>query len=126
MPLLLGVFMENIIFAFGEDGLLSVFDDLKALQLECEGIDVESGVWDFFNYKGEPIKPNFVTPNIVKKHLFGLISSVESSQNFLFVLEENNSEPNLKSVLETIVGLEDNNHFSNIAEVKCYLEQFDK
>ncbi len=118
--------MENIIFAFGEDGILSVFDNLKALQLECEGIDVESGVWDFFNYKGDPIKPNFITPNIVKKHLFGLVSSVESSQNFSFVSEKNNSEPNLKSVLETIVDLENNKYFSNVAEVKRYLEQFDK
>lgn len=118
--------MENIIFAFGEDGLLSVFDDLKAVQLECEGIDVESGVWDFFNYKGEPIKSNFINPNIVKKHLFGLVSSIESSQNFSFVLEENNSEPNLESILSTIVGLENNNHFSNIAEVKRYLDEFDK
>lgn len=118
--------MENIIFAFGEDGLLSVFDNLRAVQLGCEGIDVESGVWDFFNYKGEPIKPNFINPNIVKKHLSGLVSSVESSKNFLFVLEENNSEPNLKSILSTIVGLENNKHFSNIVEIERYLNKFDK
>ncbi len=115
--------METIIFALGEDGVLSVFNDLHEVRLECEGIDVESGVWDFFNYQGKSVRPYFNSPNIIRKHLFGMLKSVESSQNFSFVL--NDSEPDLGLLLDDISYLEDNKHFNSIAEVKSYLEKID-
>jgi len=89
--------------------------------MRCEGIDVESGVWDFFGENGEPLTPVFRTPNEVASHLFGLFSTVKSSQDFEFAAAKG-SEPWLKDCLSPNVVLEPSGPFSSMEEVRAYLE----
>ena len=43
-----------ILFVFVEDGTLFIAEDLAAVRRECEPIDVESGVYTFYDGAGRP------------------------------------------------------------------------
>ena len=115
--------MENLIFAIGEDGTLEVFDNIFSVRRDCEGIDVESGVWDFFDAKGTPLKPVFHHPNRVEKFLFGLFTSITSSQKFDLVPDSTKAQPDLLACLAAITILEKNDYFSDVASVRTYLQK---
>lgn len=106
-----------MIFALGEDGTLDVFADLLAVQRSCEGIDVESEVWSFFDDRGRPLRAVFSHPNRVTT-LFGVITSVASGV-FQLVPVEDGSEPGLLSCLEGVT-LAPNPHFASLADVRRY------
>jgi hypothetical protein len=112
-----------VIFALGEDSVLEIFENLQQVQTACEGIDVESGVWDFYGDNGEPLIPVFVTPNKVSSHLFGLFSTVVSSQNFDLKPVTGDTEPWLLRCLGPDTPLEPNPWFSSLSQVRTYLEQ---
>ncbi|MDP2204733.1 MAG: hypothetical protein Q8K65_00325 [Alphaproteobacteria bacterium] len=84
-----------MIFGYGDDGVLEVFESVADVRRDCEGIDVESGTWDFFDAAGLPLKPVFRVPNKVEKHFFGMFTSVVSSQEFDLVPVTDGSEPAL-------------------------------
>lgn len=77
-----------MIFAFAEDGMVMVLDDLAAAQRECEGIDVESGVYVFYAEDGSWLRPRLTTPN--RQGGFAIFKWVESG---VFVLEPESSLP---------------------------------
>ena len=110
-----------MIFALGEDGTLDIFADIVAVQTHCEGIDVESSVWDFFGENGEPLTPIFRTPNVVTRSMFGLFSAIQSSQDFALAPAKD-GEPWLKDCLAPNTILNPNGRFSSLAEVVAYLE----
>lgn len=111
-----------MIFALGEDGTLEVFETLREVQTRCEGIDVESGVWDFYGDNGEPLFPVFAAPNRVKRHFFGLFSTVKSSQNFDLKPVAGDSEPHLSDCLSTDTPIEPNPWFSSVSDVRSYIQ----
>ena len=111
-----------MIFALGEDGTLEVFETLGHVQIACEGIDVESGVWDFYGDNGEPLTPVFISPNKTSSHLFGLFSTVVSSQNFDLEPVAGSIEPNLSACLSLDTPIAPNPWFSSVDDVRAYLE----
>jgi hypothetical protein len=111
-----------VIFALGEDGTLEVFETLGQVQTACEGIDVESGVWDFYGDNGEPLTPVFIIPNKTSSHLFGLFSTVVSSQNFDLKPVACDTEPGLAACLRSDTPIAPNPWFSSVTDVRAYLE----
>jgi hypothetical protein len=58
-----------IIFAVATDErTLVVFESEAAAVASCEGLDVEAAGWLFWDEKGDPLQPEFITPN--KRGLF--------------------------------------------------------
>ncbi len=114
--------MENLIFAIGEDGVLSVFDTISTVRRDCEGIDVESGVWEFFNSRGVPLRPVFHRPNIVKNNTFWPFDSIASSQEFDLVTDVRNQDPTLLVCLARDIRLEKNNYFDDLDLVRKHLK----
>ena len=58
-----GVRNNNMIFVFVEDGTLEIIEELEEARRNYEGIDVESGVYDFYNEAGTYLKAVFTKPN---------------------------------------------------------------
>jgi hypothetical protein len=52
-----------VVFAFVEDGTLSVYETATDAIRQYEGIDVEDGVVHFYDEKGTYLEPRFSTPN---------------------------------------------------------------
>ena len=52
-----------MILVFSNDGSLEVRNDTSNFNAEFEGIDVENGVYSFFDDNGRQLLPRFITPN---------------------------------------------------------------
>ncbi len=110
---------ETMIFALGEDGVVTLFADLAAVRTACEGVDVESGVWDFFDASGKPLEPRFIVPNRVSKVLGKIVAA--SSGVFELVPAHDASEPALLECLTDGILLDPNPHFASIDALRAYL-----
>lgn len=107
-----------MIFVFAEDATLHVVDDLAAVRRLCEPIDVESGVFAFYDEDGRPLAPTFTKPNR-ERRILGVLSSVEPGR---FVLEPGGDDLDPISVaLQETASIEPNPWFADLAEVRKYL-----
>ncbi len=52
-----------MIFIFVEDGTLEVVNSVEEVRRNCEGIDVENGVFRFFDENGSQLEPRFTKLN---------------------------------------------------------------
>lgn len=110
-----------MIFAFAEDGMLAVLDDVAAAQRECEGIDVEDGVYVFYAADGTWLRPRFTRPN--RRRGFAFFQTIESGE---FVVEPDPSPPAdidpIHVALDETAGLEPNGHFATLDAVRAHIE----
>ena len=68
-----------MIFVFAEDGSLEIIASLEEARRNYEGIDVESGVFQFFDDSGTYLEPQFTKPNRTGRFL-GIFKWVESGE----------------------------------------------
>ena len=114
---------NQIYFALCEDGTLDIFESIHEIRKQCEGIDVESGVWDFFDHTGKPLTPLFHTPNRIKKHLFGLLTSITSSHHFHLGPHEDGGQPQLLNILTKKTIPKPQKFLKDIIEVTVYAKK---
>ncbi len=107
-----------MIFVLADDNILHVASSDIELQGAFEGVDVEDGIYKFFNETGTPLKAEFIVPNKRGK-LFGMFSWVDSGMYRLVAAQS--SGPQLIDILSSVVGLRKNSRFSNLDEVKEFL-----
>lgn len=109
-----------MIFVFAEDATLHVVDDLEAVRRLCEPIDVESGVFTFFDENGRPLAATFTKPNR-ERRILGLLSSVEPGE---YVLGPGGSDLDPISVaLQETASVEPNRWFQDLAQLRKYLSE---
>jgi hypothetical protein len=109
-----------MIFALDETGEISVLSDLAETRKHCEAIDVESGVWRFFDDDGRPLEAVFSRPNKVSK-LFWIISSIEPGE-FLLKPAVAKSTPSLLQALDaTSAYMNDTSRFHTLEDLRAYL-----
>lgn len=109
-----------MIFALDETGEISVLSGLAEVRRDCEAIDVETGVWKFFDENGHLLRPVFTQPNKVRK-LLGTVSSIEQGE---FSLEPADPGPNptlLEAINSNSVYLNNASRFPSIDSLRSYL-----
>jgi hypothetical protein len=106
-----------MIIVFAEDGMVAVLDDLAAVRRECEGIDVEDGVYAFYADDGAWLRARFTRPN--RRGFFGSVQSGE------YVLEREPSPPvevrNFDAAITAAAGLQPNDHFATLDAVRAHV-----
>ena len=108
-----------MIFALDETNALYVFNSEAELQREFEGVDVEAGVYRFFDGSGKPLVAEFVISNRSGK-IFGPVGLVQSGTYRLFPASDI-SIPHLSHILNTVSGIEPNRYFSDLQAVRNVL-----
>lgn len=107
-----------MIFVFIEDGTLDVVEDLSEAQRCYEGVDVESGVYDFYNDQGVYLEPRFIVPNRYGKFLW-LFDWSTSGVFELIPRPEELEKPIWLALSETNI-LNPNTFFKTMDDVKAY------
>jgi hypothetical protein len=110
-----------MIFAFIEDGTLSVLRDLEEVRAEFEGVDVESAVVEFFDEDGSRLEANFIEPNQYGRFL-GIFSWSKSGV-YELVQSEDPSEDSIEIKLLEAQTLKPNEWFNSIEEVKDHFSK---
>ncbi len=104
-----------MIFAFAEDGGLEILKDVGEAQGSCEGIDVESGVYLFFDVQGKALKLVFTRPNESGKFLG--MTRVQSGE-YMLVPDEQADQDSFTLCLREARSLQSNPWFENLDEIK--------
>ncbi len=106
-----------MIFVFAEDGSLEIVAGLDEARRNYEGIDVESGVFHFFDDTGTYLEPRFTKPN-KRGRLLGIFKWVESGE-FDLVPSPGVGEDILVHLADTS-EMEPNSWFKSLQEVKQF------
>ena len=109
-----------MVFIFNDDGTLEVVNSLEEVRRNCEGIDVENGVFRFFDENGNHLEPRFTKPNKTCQ-VFGVFSLVEAGEYELIPSPIINEREIFLSLLEAS-EMESNPWFKSLDGVKGYLE----
>lgn len=108
-----------MIFVVADDNMLHVVDSEARLQGAFEGMDVEAGIYRFFDDSGAPLVAEFVEPN-EEGSVLGVLRWVSSGIYRLVPARTGSLSP-LSDVLNSVAGIEENPHFSDVQEVKEFL-----
>ena len=110
-----------MILGFAEDGVLAVYADLAHVQRQCEGVDVESGVYVFYAEDGTWLRPRFVEPN--RRGGFWFLRTVASGR---YVLEPEVDPPPEVDAFDVAfadaVALDPNPWFADLESVRAHVE----
>jgi hypothetical protein len=109
-----------MIFVFDEDNTMMILGDIEEVRKECEGIDVEEGVFLFFNENGYILNSKIISPTKRQK-ILGKIELIESAKYELCPVGNPNFQNILKQV-NNVIGLKTNKHFSSLDEIKQFLK----
>ena len=93
-----------------DDGTLFVFDTVALATSYCEGIDVEDGVWRFWDEEGNALRPEFTVPNQRGGFTVG---------NGVFHLEPDPTGQALALFLSHLRSMEPNRHYGSLEEVRA-------
>ncbi|HSH71478.1 MAG TPA: hypothetical protein VK974_00335 [Methylophilaceae bacterium] len=103
-----------MIFALStDDRTLQVFESEAEAISYAEGIDVEDGVWAFFDDTGHALEPVFTKPN--QRGSF-----VVSSGVYELHLAAPNT-PALQAKLSEVSAIENSGQFNTVSEVEAWL-----
>lgn len=110
------------LYVLDEAGDLYVASSEAELQGAFEGVDVEDGVYRFFDESGNPLKADFIVRNQRGK-IFGLIKWVRSG-TYRLLPSEDGTLPHLSEVLKNpAITLQPNRYFSDIDMVRRSLDR---
>jgi hypothetical protein len=105
-----------MIFAFAEDGMVAVLDDLAAARRECACVDVADGVFVFYADDGSRLRPCF--PRGSRRRVPG---TGEDAGEYL--LEREPSPPaDFDAALAAAAGLQPNAHFASLDAVRAHVD----
>lgn len=105
-----------MIFILDEAKVLHVSNSETELQGVFEGVDVEEGVYRFFDESGKPLVAEFTVPNQGGK-IFGPVRWV-CSGTYRLLPSSNTSLAHLSELLSTVTVVEPNRYFSDLEAVR--------
>jgi len=111
-----------MIIVFADDQTVAVLPDITSVRRECEAVDVEDGVYSFFDELGRSLVPRFTAPVKRASLLFGAIKSVEGGS---FELERDPLDDGsaFERSLANAVAIEPNRRFRTIADLARHVAE---
>ena len=108
-----------MVLIFAEDGTLEIRDCMEDVIQQCEGIDVHSEVYRFYDKDGRYLRPVFDVP-VSEKRFLWFFRAVDSGKYHLEPTEsaEAIGEDPLWVALDETLALEPNKYFSSLEELK--------
>src|SRR6266446_3203839 len=111
-----------MIIVFADDQTVAVLPDIASVRSECEAVDVEDGVYRFFDELGRRLLPRFSAPVEQRSLLFGAIKSVGGG-NFELELDPQDQSSAFETSLANIAAIEPNRWFATIADLARYVAE---
>lgn len=110
-----------MIFVLDEANGLYVLSSEAELQTAFEAVDIEDGVYRFFDDSGHPLKPEFIARDQRCK-ILDLIGWPRWG-TYQLIAGEDGTLPHLPELLNTAVTVEPNQYFSDIDAIRRSLSR---
>ena len=96
--------------------------DIDSVRRECEAVDVENGVYRFFNELGRHLLPRWIAPVERRSFLFRRIESVGGG-SFELEVDPQDEGSAFQTSLGNVVAIEPNPMFETIAELARHVAE---
>jgi len=111
-----------MIIVFAEDQTVAVLPDLDSVRRECETVDVENGVYRFFDDLGRHLLPRWTAPVERRSLLFRWIGSVGGG-SFDLEVDPQDEGSAFQSSLADVVAIVPNPTFETIADLARHVAE---
>ena len=105
-----------MIIVFAEDQTVAVLPDMDSVRRECEMVDVENGVYRFFDKSGRRLLPRWSIPVERRFLLFRPLESADCG-SFELELDPHDDGSAFQASLANVVAIEPNTMFETIADL---------
>ena len=104
-----------MIIVFADDQTVAVLPDLSAVRAECETVDVEDGVYRFFDDLGRSLLPHFTAPVRRTPLLFGI--KAVSGGDIELELDPHDDGSNFETSVAKADAIEPNRWFATVEQM---------
>src|SRR5712692_9833629 len=111
-----------MIIVFADDQTVAVLLDIASVRRDCEAVDVEDGVYRFFDELGRHLVPRFIAPVEKRSLLFGAIKSVGGG-SFELELDPQDQGSAFETSLANVVAIDPNPRFATIADLARHVAE---
>jgi len=109
-----------MIIVFNEDQTVFVCPNISSVRTECETVDVEDGVYRFFDEGGRRLIPRFTLPVKRSKLIFG---TLVGGGSFELDLDPQDDGSCFDAALADAVGMETTVSFRSLADLALFVEE---
>lgn len=110
-----------MILVFDDAFNLQLHADIEQVLMHCEPIDVDSGLYTFYDDKGRALKPVFDVP-VKSRNFLWLFETVSGGEYHLEQDTSGDTEHILFALLEC-THMEPHSDFETLAELKSFLRE---
>ena len=111
-----------MIIVFADDQTVDVLPDISSVRRECEAVDVEDGVYSFFDGMGRRLVPRFIAPVERRPILLRLFTSIGGG-NFELELDPQDDGSAFETSLANVVVIEPNERFATIPDLARHVAE---
>ena len=112
--------LVEMIIVFNEDQTVFVCPDISSVRTECETVDIEDGVYRFFNEVGRRLIPRFTSPVKRSKGIFGI---AVWGGSFELDLDPSDDGSCFDGALADAVGIEPTESFRSVADLALFVAE---
>ena len=112
--------MRAMIIVFVDDQTVIALPDLASVRRECEAVDVENGVFTFFDELGRRMVPIFIKPVSRTSLFFGAFKLVGGG-NFELELDDQDDGSAFEKAIASDVAIEANPRFESVTDLARYV-----
>jgi hypothetical protein len=105
-----------MIIVFEDDQTVGVFPHIESVRTACEAVDVEDGVYGFFDEYGRRLVPIVIKPVSRTSLFFGAIQSVGGG-HFKLELDAQDDGSTFDQAIATAVAIDRNRWFASVADL---------
>jgi hypothetical protein len=105
-----------MIIVFEDDQTVGVFPHIESVRTACEAVDVEDGVYSFFDEYGRRLVPIIIKPVSRTSLFFGAIKSVGGG-HFKLELDARDDGSTFDQAIATAVAIDRNRWFASVADL---------
>ncbi|MCM3874196.1 MAG: hypothetical protein ND895_26200 [Pyrinomonadaceae bacterium] len=111
-----------MIIVFADDQTVDVLADIASVRRECEAVDVEDGVYRFFDELGRRLVPRFIAPVERGPIIIGVFTSIGSG-SFELELDPQDDGSSFETSLANVVAIEPNGRFTTIPDLASHVAE---
>lgn len=103
-----------MIIIFNEDQTVEVVPNFSSLKSSCEDVDVEDGVYQFYDEHGQHLIPHFITPVERSKSFLGTLIG---NGDYELVLDTNDDGTAFDKAINMKTAIDPNPWFATIEDL---------
>ena len=111
-----------MIIVFADDQTVEVFPNVESVRKTCEAVDVEDGVYSFFDEYGRRLVPIFIKPVSRTSSFFGAIRWVGGGP-FRLELDTEDDGSAFDTAICTAVAIGPNPRFTAVADLARHVSE---